>query len=541
MHVTLHDDKYYMTFDYSADKVTFCKNLQQSRYSPQGKCWSAARNVPNAIDLKNAGYFHDEEMLDPSKQMPTLLDLDAVSVWKIHASLYPPQERFRQWCRNVPRAMLIAAMGTGKTLMSLLWLHEHKLDPDDVLIICPASLLGNWEAEIRKFTGFDSIMVTGSTSQRKAALSERGIHIVNYDYLPVKGATETKAQLRGEIAALNKRVVIMDESHKVKTPSSARSKVLQEYARNLTHVLLMTGTPISQGAHDYYSQFRIINPHLLGTTFTTFKARYCLTEAVRGAPPGVSRITGYRLLEELNAIIKPYTFTIDKSEYGGMPEKIYQEIRVKMDSKHRRIYNQMRDEMLVEIKASTEPVTAPNILTRLSKLSQITQGFIIDETGDTHRLPHNPKAEVAEELMTADKEPMIFVCRFREDITVLKEICEKLQESYVVIDGTIPIPDRQALVDKFQAGKYRIMLGQVRTMGVGYNITAASRMVFYSNTYSLVDRQQAEDRINRIGATAQFSQYIDLVAEDTIDERVIEALKNKKDVANTLMQMCLEN
>ena len=302
MNIQLHEDKYIITFTYDPALVSFVKGLQRARFSSTQCAWIAPRNIPNAIDLRDGGYFVDRATLSQGE----LEDQEKVKEheWPI---LLPPrgshQLEWQRWCSSRRRAMLVAEMGLGKTYMAVQWLAEHYIKPRRVIIACPPSLILNWVNELERFTGEEAIPVMGTAAQRRKALQRSGIHIVNYEYFV------HKRTLRKEIADLGKTVIIMDEAHKIKNPSSQRSKVFHKYSDTMTHILLLTGTPISQGAQDYYSQFRTVNKNLLGASFSGFKSRYCLMEQIRGAPPGAMKITGYRRMQELTKLISPFTFT----------------------------------------------------------------------------------------------------------------------------------------------------------------------------------------------------------------------------------------
>lgn len=551
MLVTTTPQHYEITFLYDPKLTNFCKNLQGAQYKPEIKSWTAVRNIPNAIDLRREGYYVDVDILEKA---PEVIKKGGY-LWKIDADLFPHQESWKRLSEGEPKLLLHAEMGLGKTLMSMLWLQNYGVNPRDVLVVCPNSLLLNWVAEFKKFTGEEAHAVMGTTAQRIKALEKPGMHIISYDYVavnaPARKGTTMKEDKEGRKAYFwkllsKKSTIIFDESHKVKNPSSMRSKVIHKFFSQRERCLLLTGTPLSQGPQDYYSQFKLINSELLGASYTAFKNRYCFSEQVRGAPMGVSRIIGYKNLDELTRIIEPYTVTFLKKDCLNLPEKIYSVRHVELSSDQRMAYNQMHSDMLLWLqeRSETSPITANNILTRLLKLSQITQGFISqkedEDTTTLHVFKENPKLDALEEILEElAGDPLVITCRFKFDILQIRTLLNKLKISYSVIDGSVPAKDRQQIAEDFQAGKFRVMLGELRTLGVGFNLTQASTMVCYSNNYSLVDRLQAEDRIHRIGSVGRNCHYIDLVAQKTVDEEVISAIRSKQEVANMLTQLRL--
>lgn len=552
MNVVTSQSHYTISFEYNPAYVNFCANLQGARWDVNLKVWRVVRNLPNAIDLNAAGYYYDPEML---KGGVNLVQIGSHN-WYIKAELFKHQEDWAEWCKDKPKALLVAEMGLGKTLMAMQWLAAHGLKPDNVVIVCPNSLVTYWVHELKRFTGQEAHAVLGNSSNRVKQLRKPGVHVINYDYLSAHPITDRDSVVTSIWTLLKQKTVqIYDESHKLKNPTSQRSKVMHQFTAKATHVLELTGTPVSQGAQDYYSQMKCINPLVLGASFTAFKNRYCIQEDIRGAPIGVKKIVGYKQLEELMRIIKPYVFTLLKKDCLDLPEKFYSTRYVELSSEQRKAYNKLKTEMIlwirkakaqekssmVAIEQVDPPITAQNILTRLLRLSQIAQGFISStETGDTHEFSDNPKADaLADILEDAGSKPLIITYRFDYDFKTITKVLEKKKISFGYINGKVPAEERQVIADTFQQGGFQVMVGEVRTIGVGLNLDRADTMICFSNNYSLVDRLQVEDRIHRVTTKSASCQYIDIVALDTVDEEVVKALRSKKEVADTLTEMQL--
>lgn len=529
LHVEVKGDKYVLTMDgYSATLVQFCKKLQSARYAPATKAWIVARNLPNACDLEAHGHFKDEEMLKlrDGALVPEAGTVTPVALQLLpHVNLYAHQTDFMNRARRVPRGMLRADPGLGKTLMAMMWWQIHGVAPEWVVIVCPASLKGNWAKELKDFMGLDAIVVEGSAPTKKKLIAKKGLHIINY---------ESFTRLYKEFDS--KCALVVDESHFAKNSSSDRSKVLHAFGKSMEFVLTMTGTPVSQGPHDFYSQFKITNPELLGSSFTAFKHRYCLEEPVRGAPMGVTRIVGHKNIEELMRFISPYYVSYSKAECLDLPPKTYQTRYVQLSVEQRTAYQTLKRELALELEGG-EDIIASNILTRLIRFSQIVQGFLpTGEEGRFHRFKSNPKLEELENVIAELEGSFIVMCRFIDDIKQVSDLLTRLGIKHGIIDGSVPAEDRLAAVADVQEGRTRALVGQTRAAGVGFTMTAASTLIFYSNTYSLVDREQAEDRIHRIG-TKGTCLYIDIVAGDTVDEDVVEALLKKKSVAEMVLSI----
>lgn len=540
-------NKYKLTFrQFSYELVEFCKRLQGARYYPKVKVWAVDRSFPNAIELHRNGHFYDTEIMSQVSGKDLEVADPETFNWE-GCFQFPPlphqAERAEEFAK-ISKGMLRGDMGVGKTYMAMMWLAAHQVNPTNVLVVCPTTLVRNWVNEFERFTGIEAIAVQGSKRDREKAFDKEGIHVVNYEYVVLN------RQLRPDFKKLSKTTLILDESHKLKNHSSWRSKTFHRYSQDFTRILLMTGTPVSQGAQDYYSQFKCINPQLLGSSFSAFKNRYCETEQIRGAPVGVTRITGYRLLSELTSLIAPYLVNVSKEDCLDLPDKMYTVRYVDLSPEQSRDYKTLQREMALWVEGRSEddqePVTAANVLTRLIRLSQITQGFIPEsdkEGAKYHTYKKNPKLDAMAEVLDdiPEPEPVLIICRFKHDVQMLRELCEKLKHTYAVIDGDVPPENRQDIATGFQNGRYKVLIGQIQTVGIGLNLDRASHVVFYSNNYSLVDRLQAEDRIHRATTKHAKCVYIDLVAQGTIDEEVISAIRNKKNVSDKLARLVLQN
>lgn len=527
MIVRVVDDKYVLTFPYDMDTINQVKSVGNARWNAKEKCWSIPRNQLTALKLKSLRWHEDTELL---AMVPQRGGLGGQYTWEIKKDLFKHQVEWREWCRQVPRAFLDGDPGVGKTLMTMLWWQAHGMTPQDILVVCPASLLYNWQHEIRDCTGHEAAIISGTKKQVEAALKHSGVHVVNYERLFGKDG-----KLRPELAALNKRVLVCDESHRLRNPGTLASKLTWHLGRDMDAVLLLTGTPVSQGPQDFFAQFRVVNDKVLGPGFSAFKTEFCQVSQVYGAPAGVTRICGYRNLDRLMAMIKPYMYSIRKDTCLDLPPKTYETIHVELSTAQQRAYHQLKTEFVTDV--GQQVITAQNILPRLNKLQQVCQGFILGEDGKVERFKDNPKIDAVETLLRQDDKPCVIMCKYREDATLLEEMCVRNKWISCTINGAVDKKDRDERVRNFEAGNIRILIGQIQSAGTGINLVASDRTIFYCNDYSLVLRKQAEDRIHRIGARGDYCHYIDIVARGTVDENVAAALARKQDLASMLNNM----
>jgi SNF2 family DNA or RNA helicase len=220
-----------------------------------------------------------------------------------------------------------------------------------------------------------------------------------------------------------------------------------------------------------------------------------------------------------------------KEECLDLPPKLYEVVRVDLTPDQARMYKQLKDEFISTYKDVV--VTAPVMLTRLMRFSQITAGFYKDIEGKEHSYEKNPKHEwLIEWLKETGAKTVVFV-RFIHELQSLEMALSASGLTFVSVYGATK--DRIEVVKSFnQVAGPQVFIGQIDTAGQGINLQSASYCVFLSNNYSYGDREQAESRIHRAGQTAKNCTYIDVVARGTIDENVLKILKKKESLAGLL-------
>jgi SNF2 family DNA or RNA helicase len=186
---------------------------------------------------------------------------------------------------------------------------------------------------------------------------------------------------------------------------------------------------------------------------------------------------------------------------------------------------------ITEIENS-EKITASIILVQLLRLSQITSGFATDVSHSEVNFTENPKLDALEDILEDADGKIVIWARFRQDVRNILALCAKLEINAVSIWGEINETDRNNNVRKFQTDEdTRVIVGTAQTGGLGINLTAASTVIYFSNSYSLQDRLQSEDRVHRAGQTNKVT-YIDILAKNTIDVGIAKILKSKKNIAD---------
>lgn len=334
-----------------------------------------------------------------------------------------------------------------------------------------------------------------------------------------------RIMLRGDV------LVILDESQAIKNPSAARTKFILGQAEYMKYRRIATGTPVTQGIEDLYTQLKFLHPLIMGiSTYTAFLNRFCVQRQIPGAPAGAMQIVGYRNVHEIREKLAGCTLQVLKKDCLDLPDKIYKRWEVPLSREQETIYGQMRDLLLAQLEDGTI-VEAPIAMTKLMKLQQISSGHLIDEEGNVHVLPENRTAAVLE--IAAERKQGIVWCRFREDIRRVAEALEKAGYRVGVYAGGTSQEERERIK---QPGAVDWLVANAQSAGTGLNLTHFDTMIYYSNSFNAAERWQSEDRIHRIGQTEK-CLYIDLYSPGTIDLNVLAALRNKKNVANSVQDV----
>lgn len=425
---------------------------------------------------------------------------------------------------------LLMEMGTGKSLTSIAitgaLVEEGCIRR--VLVVAPLSILGVWEEEFQKFADFPyALAVLSGTGAKKldtlrhmngAALQ---VVVVNY---------ESAWRMEKDLSAWRPDLIIADEGHKIKTHNIAASKAMHRLGRAAQYRLLLTGTVITNKAVDVFSQFKFANPAIFGQSFYAFRSRYFDMVGYGNHTPVLKKSMEAELTEKLHSI----SYRATKAECLDLPETTDVIRQVELEPAALRIYKGLVKESYAELSGGE--VTAPNILTRLLRLSQLTGGFIgNDETAAVEQVSA-AKLSALEDILdgaAAEGKKLVIIARFIPEIKAICKLLEKRGLRYSYITGEVK--DRSGQVSAFQDDpQVMAFVGQIATAGMGITLTAASTMVFYSLDYSMSNFEQTKARIHRVGQRMPCT-YLYLVARGTVDEKVLLALKNKADLARTLV------
>lgn len=400
-----------------------------------------------------------------------------------------------------------------------------------MLIVAPLSILSVWEAEFAEFAAFDYALavLTGDGAKKADTLRHMTgtalqVAVVNY---------ESAWRMEQELSAWGPDLIVCDEGHKIKTHNISASKAMHRLGAKAGYRLLLTGTLITNKAIDVFSPYKFLNPTIFGTSFYAFRSRYFDMVGYGNHTPVLKK----SMEAELSARLHSIAYRAAKADCLDLPETTDVVRQVELEPAARKIYRSLVKESFAEL-ASGE-VTAPNVLTRLLRLSQLTGGFLGNDENAAVQQISSAKLSAMEDILdsaVAEGQKLVIIARFLPEI---RAICKELDGRglrHACITGEVQ--DRAAQVAQFQNDPdVPVFVGQIATAGLGLTLTAASTMVFYSLDYSMSNYEQAKARIHRVGQRNPCT-YIHLIAKGTVDEKVLTALRNKADLAKALVDDC---
>ena len=330
-------------------------------------------------------------------------------------------------------------------------------------------------------------------------------------------------------------MIAIDESTTIKTPTTKRTKNIIALREMAKYRRILTGSPVTKSPLDLFSQCEFLDPWLLGhQSYWTFKARYAVTRKIQVQGRQVEIVVGYRNLGELSEKIQPFSKRVLKDDCLDLPKKTFMRHVVELTKEQKRVYKQMKEEAIAYLDGKV--LSSATVMTQLMRLHQITCGHFTADDDTIKDLPCNRMTELMDILDNVHNKAVIWSHYTHDVKRIIEEIKNKYGEDSVVdYFGETDQDQRSINIKKFQNDdKCRFFVGTTHTGGYGITLTAASTMIYFSNGYDLEKRQQSEARIDRIGQEKPMT-YIDIIAEDTVDDRIVKALRSKVNIANKIM------
>ena len=445
---------------------------------------------------------------------------------------------------------LFMEMGTGKSkvLVDNIAILYDRGAIKGALIIAPKGVYKNWDqiefpVHLPDHVEHTKVLWEPTITKKKqmeldTLFDDKGdlkILIMNVEaFSTTKGLDFARSFLN---IFLGRALIGVDESTTIKNPTAKRTKNILKLADQAKYRRILTGSPVTKSPLDLFSQCEFLDPYHLGhASYYSFRARYANMVKRNFGGRQVQLVVSYRRLDELADILDKFSYRVLKEDCLDLPEKVFTKRLIELTPEQDKAYKQMK-QMALAMLDNGEVMTTVNVMTQLMRLHQITCGHFKADDGTTTALKNN-RIDALMQLLEETEGKVIIWANYREDI---KNIVESLKKAYgeastVEYHGGVDATLRQDNIAQFQEknSPTRYFVGNAQTGGYGITLTSANTVVYYSNSYDLEKRLQSEDRAHRIGQTGSVT-YVDLIAENTVDDKIVKSLRSKINIANEIM------
>ena len=437
-------------------------------------------------------------------------------------------------------------MGTGKTkvLIDNLSMLYDKGKVDGALIVAPKGVVGTWynqELPTHLPDHIENVTILWQSNinkkQEKKLKSlfeiETALHIliVNVEAL----STEKGRSFAAQFLRSHKSLMAIDESTTIKNPKAKRTKNILSLASLAKYRRVMTGSPVTKNPLDLYTQCQFLDIHHLGhESYYSFRNRYALMKSANISGRSINLVVGYQNLTELSDKLKPFSYRVLKDDCLDLPDKVYMKREIQLTDEQKKLYKQMRQEALATLNGKT--VTTMTALTQLMRLHQITCGHFSADDGSIQEIKNNRLSELLDVLDEIEGKAIIWA-HYQHDVrNIFKLLEDKYGPGSVVhyYGKTLPEQRDYAIKNFKDNDKVRFFVGTPQTGGYGITLVQANTVIYYSNGYDLEKRMQSEDRAHRIGQKKKVT-YVDIIAEDTVDTKIVKSLRKKIDIASKVL------
>lgn len=443
----------------------------------------------------------------------------------LKTSLWSHQQAAVDFAQDRAATLLAMKMGHGKSLATLALIEQW--DAQRVLILCPKSVVAAWPEQFRRHvtSSWTVCPLDTGTVAKRVELAKRAIEssqriavIVNYD-----------AAIQAAMSTFLKKqqwdVLVCDESHRLKSPRGVTSKLARDLSRRAGRRLCLTGTPMPHSPLDIWAQARILDQSVLGSSYVSFRGEYSVPH-----PMFPSKPLRFVRLDQLEQRMSTFTYR-SPDDAVDLPPATHVTRSFDLSPSARRIYGELEKDFTTTLEAfrgGDATVTASNVLTKILRLQQVTSGHVKTDDGEIEIVDHGKRTLLLDVLEDLDpSEPVVAFCRFHHDLDTVRQAAEDKDRPYLELSG------RQNDLARWQA-EGGVLGVQIQSGGVGIDLTRARVCVYVSVSYSLGEYQQSLARCHRPGQDRPVL-FVHLVANDSIDGKIYDALEKKQDIIETLL------
>ena len=449
--------------------------------------------------------------------------------------LYGYQQKIFDYIKQFNSFALFMEMGTGKTPVAI---ELIKLRRVKTLIVCPLTIIKSvWIKELYKWAPDIPVINSRDSFTHNITPCSCYVYVINYEMARKYPPEFFK----------NFGMIILDESHKIKSVKSKISRFLRSVAKLFQYRLILTGTPASNTVLEFWPQMNFVEPSILNpvvkhiplfgpkkvvnpfndTGYYQWRGRNFQTYGFGNFMWSINKIKKEEVMDE----IRQRAIFLSKEDCLDLPGETTQEYNFTMDNKTKGIYNQLKNDFIAQY--GNKVVLASNKLAEIMKLRQITSGFFIDDKKEKVVFS-DQKFKVLEEVLEdiGDKQVIIW-CQFHHEINT---IFEKLRHSACKLYGEMNDCGKELSIHSFQEGTKQYLIAHPQSGSLGLDFTNCNYDIFFSQSYSLLEYDQATSRTCRNGQKSKVT-HIHINALDSIDQVIYKAVLKKQKVSDALLEM----
>ena len=427
----------------------------------------------------------------------------ADAVIAVHEESLKHQANALRFCCSMKVSALFADTGTGKSKVAIdLCMSRHLAGQvRKFLIVCPVSVKSSFKNEIEKWG------MVGDFEWK--IVGHETVGSSDNTFLKLLKWVDSETQM------------VIDESHLIKNPIAKRSKRLKMLADKTSYKLVMTGTPMSENVHNLYMQYAVLSELIINVpNWIKFEEKYCILGGYTGI-----EIIGYKNLDHLMGLIEPYTWQIDKADALDLPSLEGLEAYCDFNHSQWHCYQLEKEALLERIKSDN--VSATDIFRTFTKMQQIASGWYLGESIGTQKMGLFERVDLS--VAT------VVFCKYLFEVWQVVDFlgCEKC----AIFTGN-NLKERDDELAKFERGERLYFVATMQSGGTGLNGLqyGCSQMVFYSNSFSYMQRKQCIGRIDRKGQE-NMMRVVDFRTRSGIDDRIAQVLNRKQSMADQIKRL----
>ena len=450
----------------------------------------------------------------------------------------------KSWNKEVFAYFMEMGTGKSKVLIDNISMLYDKGKINGALIIAPKGVYQNWyDTEIPthmvKHIEKEVILWKATINEKqqnllnKLFVADEKLHvlIMNVEALSTKKGLEFAAKFLRS----HNTLMAIDESTTIKNPDAKRTKNIVALGKHSKYRRILTGSPVTKSPLDLFKQCEFLDEYLLDySSYYAFRTRYAIMRSANFGGRSVQIVVGYKNLPELSSKLEPFSYRCLKEDCLDLPDYTYTKRIIQLTPEQKKLYQQMKILALAELDG--KQMTTQSAMVQLMRLHQITCGHFTSDDGTIKEIKNERLSALIDILDEVENKAVIWA-HYRHDINAIVKAVEKHfgKESYVTYYGDTTNEERQNAIKQIQDpnSPVRFIIGTPQTGGYGITLTGANTMIYYANGYDYEKRIQSEARINRAGQTRKMT-YIDIIAEGTVDEKIVKALIGKMNIASKI-------